>query len=187
MPWFPMYPQDYDADTGDLDLERDGLYSRMIRRAWYMSPDGCSLPAGMPELARTLGIPQRTLIRLSSVISRFWIVEGDRLISIRLRRESEKAGNKSKSQSVRAKRGWSSLNRGASSGHSPGIRGASSGQSPSDAIQIHRESKTSLPPPLRQGQAPALGAPPPAPTPPDRRPGMDSLRAGETPPEETNP
>lgn len=142
LPWFPLFPQDYDADTADLTLEEDGLYSRMLRKAWYTSPDGCSLPADVSELSRTLSLPQRTLNRLSTVIDRYWVVDGDRIVSTRLREEAEKSGNKSKSQSDRAKRGWSTRIHRAYSGQPSGNDPAVNGECPSDAIQIHRESES---------------------------------------------
>jgi len=42
MPYFPMFPTDFEADTSHLTLAEDGAYNRLLRLVW-MSP-GCSLP-----------------------------------------------------------------------------------------------------------------------------------------------
>jgi len=42
LPYFPMYPTDFEADTSHLTLAEDGAYNRLLRLMW-MTP-GCSLP-----------------------------------------------------------------------------------------------------------------------------------------------
>jgi len=42
IPYFPLYPTDFEADTSHLSLAEDGAYNRLLRLSW-MTP-GCSLP-----------------------------------------------------------------------------------------------------------------------------------------------
>ena len=42
LPYFPLYPTDFEADTSHLTLAEDGAYNRLLRLMW-MTP-GCSLP-----------------------------------------------------------------------------------------------------------------------------------------------
>ncbi|MCP5097247.1 MAG: YdaU family protein, partial [Chloroflexi bacterium] len=34
LPYFPMYPTDFEADTSHLTLEEDGAYNRLLRLMW---------------------------------------------------------------------------------------------------------------------------------------------------------
>jgi uncharacterized protein YdaU (DUF1376 family) len=43
LPYFPMYPSDFEAKTSHLTLLEDGAYNRLLRLCW-MTP-GCSIPA----------------------------------------------------------------------------------------------------------------------------------------------
>jgi len=81
-----MYVADYDADTADLSLEEDGLYSRMLRAAW--KTEGCSLPSDRIRLARVLRLEQVPDC-LELVIERYWKLVGDRLVNHRLSREAK--------------------------------------------------------------------------------------------------
>lgn len=42
LPYFPMFPTDFEAKTSHLTLAEDGAYNRLLRLMW-MTP-GCSLP-----------------------------------------------------------------------------------------------------------------------------------------------
>ena len=42
LPYFPMYPTDFEADTSHLSMAEDGAYNRLLRICW-MTP-GCTMP-----------------------------------------------------------------------------------------------------------------------------------------------
>lgn len=98
-PWFPFFPADFDADTGDLSLAEEGLYFRMLRTAWRTSPDWCSLPADPDRLARLLRLTERPVF-LDEIIERFWVKKGARLINSRLQKEAKKAATRSRKSSL---------------------------------------------------------------------------------------
>ena len=50
LPYFPMFPADFDADTGHLTLAEDGAYNRLLRLQWRAP--GCKLPADMDWIFR---------------------------------------------------------------------------------------------------------------------------------------
>lgn len=101
-PWFPWYPDDYRKDTADLSLEEDGLYRRMLDRAW--EAEDCALPADAKRLCRTLGIVRLPRGTQATVIDRYWRRVGDRLVNNRLFEEAEKQHAKSKVQSDKGRR-----------------------------------------------------------------------------------
>ena len=43
LPYFPMYPSDFEAKTSHLTLAEDGAYNRLLRICW-MTP-GCTIPS----------------------------------------------------------------------------------------------------------------------------------------------
>ena len=42
LPYFPMYPTDFEAKTSHLTMAEDGAYNRLLRLMWMTQ--GCSLP-----------------------------------------------------------------------------------------------------------------------------------------------
>lgn len=43
LPYFPLYPDDFEADTAHLTLAEDGAYNRLLRLCWRTP--GCKIPA----------------------------------------------------------------------------------------------------------------------------------------------
>lgn len=62
LPYFPMYPSDFEAKTSHLTLEEDGAYNRLLRLCWMM-PD-CSLPDDPTWIARRMRVDMDTFNRV---------------------------------------------------------------------------------------------------------------------------
>ncbi len=86
LPFFPMYPDDFEADTPHLTLVEDGAYNRLLRLCWR-SPD-CMVPADEAWLMRQLRArteDEKAAVR--AVIEEFFTEEKGRIFSDRLRKE----------------------------------------------------------------------------------------------------
>lgn len=95
LPYFPMFPSDFEAKTSHLTLEEDGAYNRLLRLSW-MTP-GCSLPDDPAWIARRMRVDMATFERVvAPIISEFMVREDGRVISpmlldwIRQRRNEDK-------------------------------------------------------------------------------------------------
>ena len=89
LPYFRMYPTDFEADTSHLSLEEDGAYNRLLRIMW-MTP-GCSIPDDKEWITRRLRIDSDTYDRVvAPLISEFLTHEKSRFFSPRLKEEFEK-------------------------------------------------------------------------------------------------
>jgi uncharacterized protein YdaU (DUF1376 family) len=105
IPYFPMYPTDYEADTAHLSLEEDGAYNRLLRLMW-MTP-GCSVPDDAAWIARRMRVDMVTYLRLVEPIAdEFCKRVGGRIVSPRLQREWEKIAETSRKHSEAAKKRW---------------------------------------------------------------------------------
>lgn len=62
LPYFPLYPSDFEAKTSHLTLEEDGAYNRLLRLCW-MTP-GCSLPDDPAWIARRMRVDLDTFNRV---------------------------------------------------------------------------------------------------------------------------
>lgn len=62
LPYFPMFPSDFEAKTSHLTLEEDGAYNRLLRLSW-MTP-GCSLPDDPAWIARRMRVDMATYERV---------------------------------------------------------------------------------------------------------------------------
>jgi uncharacterized protein YdaU (DUF1376 family) len=84
LPYFPMYPADFEADTSHLTLEEDGAYNRLLRLCW-MTP-GCSVPDDPKWVARRMRVDAETYSRVvAPLIEEFFRRDGKgRLFSPRL-------------------------------------------------------------------------------------------------------
>lgn len=90
LPYFPMYPKDFEADTSHLSLEEDGAYNRLLRLMW-MTP-GCSLPDDDGWLIRRMRVDQDTFERVVlCVVNEFFVQKGGRIHNPRLLKEWERA------------------------------------------------------------------------------------------------
>lgn len=104
LPYFNLYPTDFEADTAHLTLEEDGAYNRLLRLMW-MTP-GCSLPDDDAWIMRRMRVDAATFARVVlPVISEFLTRQGGRVFSARLTREWKKVDITSKLRSEAGKRG----------------------------------------------------------------------------------
>jgi len=104
IPYFPMYPADFEAKTSHLTLEEDGAYNRLLRLMW-MTP-GCSLPDAPAWLIRRMRIDAATFERVvAPLLSEFFERKSGRLHNPRLRAEFEKADETYRKRSSAGKRG----------------------------------------------------------------------------------
>jgi|GEM_PF-2628758 len=90
LPYFRLYPTDYEADTAHLSILEDGAYSRLLRLCW-VTP-GCSLPDDEEWIfrrARAHSEEERQAVR--TVISEFFARENHRVFQKRLVQEFEHA------------------------------------------------------------------------------------------------
>lgn len=86
LPYFPMFPSDFEAKTSHLSLIEDGAYNRLLRICW-MTP-GCSMPADeawIMRRARAHGDAEQAAVR--AVLEEFFAVVNGRYSNARLRRE----------------------------------------------------------------------------------------------------
>ena len=95
LPYFPMFPADFEADTSHLTLEEDGAYNRLLRLMW-MTP-GCSLPDDATWIARRMRVDQSAYDGVvAPIISEFFKRSQGRVFSPRLMQEFKKADKTSK-------------------------------------------------------------------------------------------
>lgn len=66
LPYFPMFPTDFEAKTSHLTLEEDGAYNRLLRLMW-MTP-GCSLPDDDAWIMRRMRVDADTYERVVRVV-----------------------------------------------------------------------------------------------------------------------
>lgn len=86
LPYFPMYPKDFEADTSHLTLEEDGAYNRLLRLVW-MSP-GCSLPDDDAWIMRRMRVDADTYERVVRVVlDEFFTRKSGRVSNARIARE----------------------------------------------------------------------------------------------------
>lgn len=83
LPYFPMYPSDFEAKTSHLTLEEDGAYNRLLRLCW-MTP-GCSLPDDPAWIARRMRVDMATFERVvAPLLAEFFYRADGRVINARL-------------------------------------------------------------------------------------------------------
>lgn len=90
LPYFLMFPDDFEADTAHLTLAEDGAYNRLLRLCWRTP--GCSLPheeAWIMRKMRALTDADIAVVRV--VLDEFFRVEKGRIFNPRLREEWVKA------------------------------------------------------------------------------------------------
>ena len=87
LPYFPLYPSDFEAKTSHLTMLEDGAYNRLLRLCW-MTP-GCSLPgdeAWIMRRARAHTDEEKQAVR--TVLDEFFTTEKGRVQNPRLTREA---------------------------------------------------------------------------------------------------
>lgn len=90
LPYFPMFPTDFDADTGHLSFAEDGAYNRLLRLSWKCP--GAKMPDDMDWIhrrARAVSIEEKALV--ASIIAEFFTRSGGKIFSTRLAKEWQKS------------------------------------------------------------------------------------------------
>lgn len=80
LPYFPLYPTDFDGKTAHLTLLEDGAYNRLLRLCW--KTPGCTMPADeawVMRRARAHTDEEKAAVR--AVLSEFFTVENGRYSS----------------------------------------------------------------------------------------------------------
>ena len=104
LPYFNLYPSDFEADTSHLTLEEDGAYNRMLRLMWLCP--GCSFPDDEAWIARRMRVDMDTFHRVvAPIIFEFMERRNGRIISPRLMREFKKVDETSRKRSDAGKKG----------------------------------------------------------------------------------
>ena len=90
LPYFPMFPTDFEADTSHLTLAEDGAYNRLLRLVW-MSP-GCSLPDDDAWILRRMRChSDEDCAVVIGIIDEFFARSKGRVSNARLTREYDKS------------------------------------------------------------------------------------------------
>ena len=90
LPYFPMYPDDFEADTAHLSLLEDGAYNRLLRLCWR-SP-GCSVPNDEAWIMRRMRVTDPAeMDAVRAVLAEYFTVEKGRYTNKRLSREWREA------------------------------------------------------------------------------------------------
>ena len=104
IPYFPMYPTDFEAKTSHLTLEEDGAYNRLLRLMW-MTP-GCSLPDDPKWIARRMRVSTEDYERVVALIlDEFCDRAKGRVFSPRLMSEFQKVSETHSKRSAAGKKG----------------------------------------------------------------------------------
>lgn len=86
LPYFNLYPTDFEAKTSHLTLEEDGAYNRLLRLCWMMHE--CSIPDDNAWIMRRMRVDQDTFERVVLVvIGEFFTRTNGRLSNDRMNRE----------------------------------------------------------------------------------------------------
>ena len=86
LPYFPMYPSDFEAKTSHLTIAEDGAYNRLLRICW-MTP-GCTMPADEVWIMRRVRAhceADKEAVR--AVLAEFFTIQNGRYSNARLMRE----------------------------------------------------------------------------------------------------
>lgn len=88
LPYFNMYPRDFEADTSHLTLEEDGAYNRLLRLCW-MTP-GCTIPDDDAWIMRRMRVDQEIYDRVVRVVlDEFFCRKNGRVGNARIAKEFE--------------------------------------------------------------------------------------------------
>ena len=84
--YFPMYPDDFEADTAHLTLAEDGAYNRLLRLCWRTP--GCSIPADRQWVYRRLrALSDEDRAVINTVLDEFFVEQEGRFSNARLMKE----------------------------------------------------------------------------------------------------
>jgi uncharacterized protein YdaU (DUF1376 family) len=85
LPYFPMFPTDFEAKTSHLTLAEDGAYNRLLRICWMTQ--GCSIPDDAAWIMRRLRVDQAAYDEVVKVvIDEFFDSQKGRLSNAKLTR-----------------------------------------------------------------------------------------------------
>ena len=85
LPYFPMYPSDFEAKTSHLTIAEDGAYNRLLRICW-MTP-GCTMPADEAWIMRRArAVTDDDKAAVLAVLAEFFTVENGRYSNAKLMR-----------------------------------------------------------------------------------------------------
>jgi uncharacterized protein YdaU (DUF1376 family) len=86
LPYFPLFPADFDSDTGHLSLAEDGAYNRLLRLQWRAP--GCKLPGDMGWIFRKArAVTDEDQRIVAGIIKEFFTRKGGKIYSDRLLKE----------------------------------------------------------------------------------------------------
>lgn len=104
LPYFPMYPTDFEADTSHLTLEEDGAYNRLLRLCWMTQE--CSLPDDDAWIMRRMRVDVETFDRVVKyVLAEFFTRSKGRVINARMQREFVASSDAHKKRVLAGKKG----------------------------------------------------------------------------------
>ncbi len=104
LPYFNMYPTDFEAKTSHLTLEEDGAYNRLLRLCW-MTP-GCSIPDDAAWIMRRMRCDKETFERVVLVVlDEFFERKNGRVSNARLTKEFERSNDAHKKRVSAGSRG----------------------------------------------------------------------------------
>jgi uncharacterized protein YdaU (DUF1376 family) len=84
--YFPLYPDDFEADTAHLTLAEDGAYNRLLRLCWRTP--GCSLPADRAWIHRRMRAhTEADKAVVDTVLDEFFALRDGRVSNARLAKE----------------------------------------------------------------------------------------------------
>lgn len=104
LPYFRMYPTDYEADTAHLTTEEDGAYNRLLRLCWRTP--GCSLPSDHDWIRRRVRASVEEYDRAyRPVLAEFFKTENQRVYNRRLFTEFSDASRRCEIASENGRKG----------------------------------------------------------------------------------
>ena len=84
--YFPLYPDDFEADTAHLSLAEDGAFNRLLRLCWRTP--GCSVPADRTWVYRRLrAYTEADQAIIETILTEFFREVDGRLSNARLTKE----------------------------------------------------------------------------------------------------
>lgn len=90
LPYFPLYADDFEADTAHLTLEEDGAYNRLLRLCWR-SP-GCQIPDDEAWIFRKMRArTDEEKATVSIVLEEYFVRKSGKFFSQRLLKEWQKS------------------------------------------------------------------------------------------------
>jgi uncharacterized protein YdaU (DUF1376 family) len=90
--YFPMYPSDFDADTGHLSFAEDGAYNRLLRLSWRCP--AAKMPDDMDWICRKAkAATDADKALIAAIIAEFFTRKGGKIFSPRLQKEWVKSSD----------------------------------------------------------------------------------------------